>query len=1008
MNILPEGTDYHAARTHTNVDRGTTSYCTPDSVTKSEKSGFALDISGTVMDNSAYTGHGQTAEEVMLEAGQMDITTRRNYMAVMSNSMSDEDFARLQREGVHPGSTDIETVVTIVDHIKTALMKGGTEVIGYTDTMDRETLKEIAGSETFARELEKQFAEHDLPITQENVTSVVEAWNKLSQADYPTDGSVKYMVENSLAPTSENFYTAKYSAAADASKQGRGYYADGEVAGYYAKKPETVDCEKLLPQMEKLIEEAGYVATTENLQDARWLVEKGIPLNADTFSLLRDIKGLQFPVSEQEFLRAVTCALSDGISPAKADLSKTESNHEKAAVLIEQTESIQNEAVDIILAKELPLTLKNLLAAQNEFLKGGQSREQEASAVNVQGRRLLEEVRLSMTVEANLRLLRRGYQIETAPLEQLVEKLKEAENDCAKALTGETDEARAQQKSTLYKETLDVLREIKSSPEEVLSDVSYRSTLREVSVAGAARAAAYQRAGLSYETLMTAPRKDMGDSIKKAFQNVDDILADLDLELSDKNRRAVRILGYNNIGITEEHIKKIAEMDELLTGVIREMKPGKVLQMIREDVNPLNMPLDELEEYLRQQEDSAQEMENYSKFLYKLEQQKGISKEEKSAYIGIYRLVRQIERADDASVGALWQTGAAYTLENLLGMVRSSKHKAMDYTIDDSFAGAFVKDTGAENIISQILQGFEANTFSNSLTGEMNRFLEQAGDEEAGREYDRMLNEQIRTAVSSEDAVLRQLSSYEQPVTADNLLLAAAMLKSPREIWQQTGKFKEKLQDSSSLAEAGQKLVEAFEGREEAQNAYDSFREEIHTMLEEQGVSEENTSLDVKAMSMLHKQITFLSRMAREENYEIPLEINGSLTSVNLKIVHHSNEESKVSIAMDTDSLGKIAAEFHLSQQGLDGFCICSTKEGTNLLNNEKLLWEEKLQKEEIRPGEIYFAAGENLELVDFSLRQSADRQQGQDAGILYRAARAFIGYIQETGIKKGNEEYEN
>ena len=140
-----------------------------------------------------------------------------------------------------------------------------------------------------------------------------------------------------------------------------------------------------------------------------------------------------------------------------------------------------------------------------------------------------------------------------------------------------------------------------------MSDVSYRSTLREVSVAGAARADAYQRAGLSYETLMTAPRKDMGDSIKKAFQNVDDILADLDLELSDKNRRAVRILGYNNIGITEEHIKKIAEMDELLTGVIREMKPGKVLQMIREGVNPLNMPLDELEEYLRQQEDSAQD-----------------------------------------------------------------------------------------------------------------------------------------------------------------------------------------------------------------------------------------------------------------------------------------------------------------------------------------------------------------------------------------------------------------
>ena len=62
MNILTEGTDYHKVSTHTNVDRGTTSYRTPDTVIRTGASGFALDISGTVMDNSAYTGHGQTAE----------------------------------------------------------------------------------------------------------------------------------------------------------------------------------------------------------------------------------------------------------------------------------------------------------------------------------------------------------------------------------------------------------------------------------------------------------------------------------------------------------------------------------------------------------------------------------------------------------------------------------------------------------------------------------------------------------------------------------------------------------------------------------------------------------------------------------------------------------------------------------------------------------------------------------------------------------------------------------
>ena len=121
MNIIFNGTD-NKVSTHSNVGRETTIYQNSESTGKVRTENFALDISGTVMDNSAYAGHGRTAEEVMQEAGSQDITARRNYMAVMSNSMSDEDFANLQKDGFHPGSTDIETVVTIVDEIKAALL----------------------------------------------------------------------------------------------------------------------------------------------------------------------------------------------------------------------------------------------------------------------------------------------------------------------------------------------------------------------------------------------------------------------------------------------------------------------------------------------------------------------------------------------------------------------------------------------------------------------------------------------------------------------------------------------------------------------------------------------------------------------------------------------------------------------------------------------------------------------------------------------------------------------
>ena len=1041
MNIYLDRADFNAADRHTNIDRDTTSNSARVSTGNVQKSGFALDISGTVMDNSAYAGHGRTAEEVMLEAGQQDIATRRNYMAVMSNCMSDEDFAKLNEEGFHPGSTEIETVVTIVDHIKTAMMKGGTQVAGYTDTVDKEVLKNITGSEVFAKELQKEFAKRDIPLTEANVASVVDAWNQLAETGAPTEGSVKYMIENNLTPSAENLYTAKYSATQDGSRQGRGYYAAGSVAGYYAKKPEQIDFGQLLPQMEKVVEEAGFAATSKNLEGAKWLVEKGIPLNTDTYLAYQGISKLQFPIQAEEFIQAAACAIADGKSPLKADLNQKETYIERAEALTQKTQQLSEEAADIISARDLPFNLKNLFAAQEMLMQsGGQQAAatvqgaygslqitaefsanvslQQSEARLLKGRRLLEEVRLSMTVEANLKLLKSGYQIETASIEELVGKLKEAESSYETALTGKTDVKQAAESASLYKESLSVLQGIRTAPAAIVAQVEGQDTLHKVHGMGQNRALEYQRAGETYEALMTAPRRDMGDSIQKAFRNVDDILADMDFALTDENRRAVRILGYNHMEINHENIRKIREKDEQLTDIVNEMKPGRVLQMIREGINPINMPLDELQQYLQQQENPAEEMESYSKFLHQLEQQKGITEEERSAYIGVYRLLRQIEKGDDAAVGALWQTGAEFTLENLLTAVRTGKRGSMDYKIDDSFGGVDAKKRGTTTITSQIAEGFGAAGVQS--TSELKQILEQnisdiQADEEAAAEFDRMTFENIRKSVQTEEAVLRQLADYSQPITADNIASLQTMLKDPAGIWKRTKDVEDELKEASSeektdgtfLAQAGEEIANALSDKESAGGAYDSLITRVQDMIEQAAYLKED-SLDVRALGSLYKQMSFLGSMAREENYEIPTDIDGMLTSINLKLIHNSKEESKAVITFETEVFGKVAAEFKLTEQGVSGFCICTSKEATDMLKSSADALTDRLTKEEIRTGEIYFAAGESLNPEEISLRESKDRKQADGSKELYKTAKAFIGFVQEIGRKKGSEGYEN
>ena len=687
-----------------NVDRATTAY-RGTQTTRTERAGdYALDISGKVTDNNAYGGHGKTTEEVMQDAAAIDVATQTDFMTVMSNTMSEEDFARLQKEGYHPGDMEIEEVVTIVDKIKAELIKGGTEVAGYTDDLDKDTLAQITGSEAFAAELAAQFAAHDIPLTRENVQAAKEAFERAMQTKEPGEGAVKYMVENRMEPTIDNLYMADHSAASDSHRQGHGYYATDNT-GYYAKKAEDYNWEQLRPQIERVLEEAGLAVSEENIESAQWLIGVGVPLTAETMQALHEIGQAEQPWDQRKILSAVAAAISDGKKAGDANLADGRSELERAADYVEGYGQISDEAVDLAVAEEKELNLRNLQKAQEKIDAGNVADVPQA----VTQRRQLEEVRLMMTIEANRRLMASGYSIDTTDLEALVDALKKLEQEQNQRLFGESDATAAAEKAALYDEVQQKTAEIPYLPAAVL--VRYVGdeetfTLDSVYENGTALRNTYESARESYETLMTAPRADMGDSIRKAFRNVDDILTDMGLETSEENRRAVRILGYNSMDITDDNMDAVKKYDMELQQTIRRMTPAATLQAIRDGKNPLTMSIAELNQYL--DESGADDMvkeEKFSKYLYKLEKNHAVSEQEREAYIGIYRMFRQLEKTDDAAVGSLLKEGAQISFSNLLTAMRSTKKQGMDYRVDDEFEG--VDGTmKTKSITDQILSGF--------------------------------------------------------------------------------------------------------------------------------------------------------------------------------------------------------------------------------------------------------------------------------------------------------------
>lgn len=663
---------------------------------------------------------GKSLIELQQDAGNTNVALQQDYMTLLSHTMSQEDYAKACEDGFDPRELDQDTAVTIVDRIKAELVRSGQNIAGYTDDIDLDTLAAAVGSDTLAQSIEEQFRAADIPLTPENVDELKTAWELASSLQQPQEGEVGYLVDNGLEPEIWNLYVAENSG---------------------AKVQQNTVPQELQDQMDKVITDAGLPVNDENRQKAQWLVGAGLPLTTDTLQQLAELDTIDYPVSEDAFAQAAASALAEGKSPVHANLARQENIYEKA------TEMVQDWFSDA---------------------------KWDVTAENLAARKQLEEIRLRMTAEVNVKLLQSDFSIDTAPMEQLIEALRRAEVEVAdKYFPNDTD---AVAKYETYTQTVQVTNELPGLPVSVLGPYSLEQKVSQETVAefhseGKALQTAYTEANERYETLMTAPRRDLGDSIRKAFSNVDDILTDMSLDKTPENQRAVRILAYNRMEITAENIERVKEADKQVTAVVEKLTPKNVLQMIRDGVNPLEKTFGELESYFAENPQSyEEEAENYSRFLYQLEQKKDITENERKAYIGIYRMVHQIEREDGAAVGAVVNTGAELQFSTLLAAARSRRTSHMDWKVSD--------DTG----LTQEVRLSENNISEQISVGMAKEILTDVSDDIESRDtYYQECLRQMREAVETEPGAAQMLERGEVNTSTSNLLAAQALLEDPAE-----------------------------------------------------------------------------------------------------------------------------------------------------------------------------------------------------------------------------------
>lgn len=903
---------------------------------------------------------GKSLIELQEEAGVTDVAVSQDYMTVLSHTMSEEDYARMQKDGFDFGSMDPEEAVTIVDRIKAELVRSGKHVAGYTDDLDMAVLSEILGSEAMANALTESFATADLPLNSENLEKVIAAWTMAKELKPMDPGTMDYILHNEMDPEIWNLYLAQSSGASVKGAKAPSFAAE-EIPGYYVKNACTADFSELSEQIDRILIQSGRMADEENKQNASFLLEHGIPLTEENLTRLEQLKNLELPVEAEDFSRGVTNAIAEGKNPVHAVLGGyQETIYEKAVRLLEEYQNM-----------ELP----------------------EAMADNLAARRQLEEIRLRMTAETNLRLLRSGFSIDTAPMEELVEALRRAEEELAKQYFPDSAEAVKQYQNLV--QTEGILRELPSLPIQILGEMSVGKTVAKGENVGASEEIAtlqrfydrgkhlqeqYEKAEKQYEELMTAPRKDLGDSLRKAFANVDDILSDLGHDLTEENRRGIRILGYNRMEMTEENLNRVLEADRQVRQVMEKMTPAATLKMIRDGMNPLEKSFRELQEYFETlPSEYRKEAESYSRFLYGLECNREITPEERESYIGIYRMLRQLEKADGAAVGTIVNTGAELHFSNLLSALRSAKVKNLDEKIDATFGTVEKLLQKGESISNQIGKAF-IQAAKEAVNGLNN-------SEEIENAYNKQQMEQYRMeAMSADTECIAMLQRGEMSASAENLMGAVALLQETSDLFELYGREKR-----------GAKLWEDLDRPEEFAKEYEEALEQTEKETEEATFERVDTVLDIRKMQLTHKQLTIASRLSDTEEYFLPMYFGNRPARVHLVLKRGGEQTGTVEIRIKSGSEKDLCAAFGFEQGSLKG--IISTVRPGEVMKTEGIA--DKFIKE---AGTNWTVGG--VEVTTGEISQGvfgAGMDAGTEKAELYRVAKVFLAAVQEEEVSYEN-----
>lgn len=726
-----------------------------------------------------------------------------------------------------------------------------------------------------------------------------------------------FIMKNNLPVTKETLYKAHFSGSKVSTEDNS-----------------EIDINELMPQIKKVITQAGYGVSEDTLDGAKLLLNNNLPVTTDNIKMYMNFQGIvgkSVSQTEDFVLEEINRGIDGETLFETVQNIKPETVYEM---------SLANREITIASIKKYSETSKNANENSNEnlneniteYVNDNNLSQDEKNAITA--KRQMEEIRLMMTIDAAKRITSLDVNIDTRELSKVINLLKNVERKFIKEQFLAEGLTPTKQDIDVFKEVNAKVGELSNAPAGVIG-LPIKGV--EFTVNGLLSGKkSFEEVINSYEAVETVPRKDMGDSIQKAFSNIDDLLREQDIPVDYETERAARILGYNQLEITEENIYKVVEYDREVNDLINGFYPEAVMGIIKEGINPLDISIDELNLILRAKKynEGVSDAENFATYLRDMESQGEISEKERSSYIGLYRVMNQLAKRGNREAGWIFANGSRLTIRNLIAGMRSIKNSGMDVSVDDDFGmlvSSYKKKMGMdEQIEAAFLADEKAQNEPENAESEKNAIIE---------ELDRF--------ISRDEKVISFMEENHIENTVINSIAASQMIKEGG-IYEAIAQIMSKLKfisDSKDemIDEAADDISSSLSGEEVAVDfpfegileqlgnegklsfTYEDMRNQILEYMYSAGRISMLSREDITSIKVACAGLNILSDMSRENKYQIPFETGVGIRVMNLIIKHGDAEGGNIRIDMEDDRMGHLHADINLDNtDNMQGYIVSS------------------------------------------------------------------------------------